>query len=291
MAEAASPQAVAPDASSLAKGVSMLAVLGLTLETALSGLISVYMQSIFQMHVGVMWRRNVQLSALSVLFYLATSLYTNAIDGNSCTAATYYPDVNGEHPDHIGSPTQEGLTQGVLFSPASPSSSIRPCPRRQEARTRLPHTPPRPCPHPPQPHYSPPCRPHTRHHRRNGWAARGAEHSLLGRRRKGCRHLGFDCSDGLPGVRVCEASVADSRRDQPLRGGAQCCHHVRCSPRLLGCLARTMDILSGHTRPRDATPDASQPTSTVSRWVHVLRCSCSVLRCVQQTSCIIKSSV
>ena len=123
MAAAASPEAAATDAKALAKGVSMLAVLGLTLETALSGLISVYMQSIFQMHVGVMWRRNVQLSALSVLFYLATSLYTNAIDGNSCTAATYYPDVNGEHPHHIGSPTQDSrrIVQPCLTFKLHPS--------------------------------------------------------------------------------------------------------------------------------------------------------------------------
>ena len=127
------------NAAVVSKSINLLAVLGLTVETALSGLISVYMQvgllyrvfalllatsalhpipspspspspsqpnhrssccstvapqSIFQMHVSVMWRRNVQLSLLSVLFYVGTAAANHARDG-SCAPAAFWPDTDG----------------------------------------------------------------------------------------------------------------------------------------------------------------------------------------------------
>ena len=46
------------------------------------------------MHVSVMWRRNVQLSLLSVLFYVGTAAANHARDG-SCAPAAFWPDTDG----------------------------------------------------------------------------------------------------------------------------------------------------------------------------------------------------
>ena len=56
-------------------GVDILAVGGLVLETALSGLMSVYMQSLFEMTPLIMWRRNVQLAAFSTVFYMGVATF------------------------------------------------------------------------------------------------------------------------------------------------------------------------------------------------------------------------
>lgn len=71
---------------------SMLALGALILETALSGLISVYMQRIFAMSPQIMWRRNVQLAVLSAFFYVGVS----ALNGpEMCNPSTYRPDWSG----------------------------------------------------------------------------------------------------------------------------------------------------------------------------------------------------
>jgi drug/metabolite transporter (DMT)-like permease len=56
-------------------GVDMLAVGGLVLETALSGLMCVYMQNLFEMTPLIMWRRNVQLAAFSTVFYMGVATF------------------------------------------------------------------------------------------------------------------------------------------------------------------------------------------------------------------------
>ena len=56
-------------------GVDILAVGGLVLETALSGLMCVYMQNLFEMTPLIMWRRNVQLAAFSTVFYMGVATF------------------------------------------------------------------------------------------------------------------------------------------------------------------------------------------------------------------------
>ena len=46
------------------------------------------------MHVSVMWRRNVQLSLLSIFFYTATAFTNHARDG-SCAPSGFVPDADG----------------------------------------------------------------------------------------------------------------------------------------------------------------------------------------------------
>jgi len=72
------------DPSASQQATHVLAVFGLLVETMLSGATSVYMQCIFRMDVGTMWRRNVQLAAFSFLLYAATASEQRcsfAIDG------------------------------------------------------------------------------------------------------------------------------------------------------------------------------------------------------------------
>ena len=74
--------------------VSLFAAVMLILEGMLSGLMSVYMEVIFEMHVAIMWRRNVQLSFFSVGFYFLVSRYPYA-DMEACSLSTYVPDGSG----------------------------------------------------------------------------------------------------------------------------------------------------------------------------------------------------
>ena len=48
------------DSAEHQREVNLLAAGALVTETMLSGLVSVYMQGIFEMHAAIMWRRNVQ---------------------------------------------------------------------------------------------------------------------------------------------------------------------------------------------------------------------------------------
>jgi len=74
------------------RSVNMLAAGGLVLETMLSGLMSVYMQTLFEMHPVVMWRRNTQLAAWSTAFYTGVALLNHdcAVAPRSWTN----PDLN-----------------------------------------------------------------------------------------------------------------------------------------------------------------------------------------------------